>query len=239
MKFSILAQTSHKICFFLMILFLSGCVGYTPTYYSDNIEFIIYGLQANDKDEIHVYVDNQETELEKEKISQNNYPNHKHNVSSKTIYGGKEILYCSSEEYKTSENESFYNISFKIKREYKNKTIKVTRTGKPDKTINLYYQITDEKWASGKAEISRKADTTAAILLLPTNTYETLSICGQAFGNVFKGDPHTGGIVISCLAFIPMAIGVDIYNVVIGLPSTVIINPWTNYQIQQNDENCL
>ena len=130
----------------------------------------------------------------------------------------------------------FYDILFNVKRERQNKTIKITKHGKPDTIFNLYPQITNEKWASGKSEISSKESTTAAILLLPTNTYETVSICGQAVWGGLKGEPHTGGVAVSCLAFIPMAIGVDIYNVVIGLPSTAIINPWTNYKIKKNTD---
>lgn len=53
-------------------------------------------------------------------------------------------------------------------------------------------------------------------------------------GNVIEG----GGITIAPLAWIPVAVGIDVHNIVIGLPNTAIVNPWTNYKIyQQNVED--
>ncbi len=231
MTISALTKIYHKVYFILPIFILSGCIGYTPTYYNDNIEFTVHIVDSSSSDnqnDIHVYIDDKETEFKKIKTFNKNYSSDKESLK---------IAYCSQEEMTIPNNcNSFYDILFNVKREHQNKTIKITKHGKPDTIFNLYPQITNEKWASGKSEISLKESTTAAILLLPTNTYETVSVCGQAVWGVFKREPHTGGVAISCLAFIPMAIGVDIYNIVIGLPSTAIVNPWTNYKIEKSPD---
>ncbi len=227
MPVSILKRIYHKVYFILSISFLPGCIGYTPTYYDDNIEFIIHVIDNtsyNKQDDIRVYIDDKEIEFKKEKCTNKDY------FSDKKAL---EITYCSQEKDTSKNNcNSFYDIRFNVKREYRNKTIKITKYGKPDAIFNLYPQITNEKWASGKAEISRKKSTTAAILLLPTNTYETVSAFGETVRDLFKGVPDSGGITVSFLVFIPMALGVDIYNIFIGFPSTAIINPWINYKIE-------
>ena len=231
MKFSLLAQISHKICPILMIFFLSGCIGYVPNYLDDNVEFTIHGLagaaHTDDKDEIHVYVDDKEIEFKKEKKSGRNYT--WRNLSSHKRQSGKEILYCSTEEYENSlqvKDKFFYDIHFKVKRERQDKIIKITRSGKPDTVFSLHHQITDEKWAESQCDICYNNEKSAAILLLPTNTYAVLV--------------EAAGITPLNWIFLPLSIPGDIYNLVIGLPSTAIINPWTNYQIhQQNGETCL
>ena len=231
MPISALTRTYHKIYFILPIFALWGCIGYTPTYYDDNIEFTVQifdSVHSNNQDEIHVYIDDKEIEFKKEKN-----PNKDYSSKNRRVF---KIVYCPQEKYKDTsptDCKSSYDISFNIKREYQNKTIKITKYGKTDTIFNLHSQITNEKWASGKSEIGLKGKTSAGMLLLPTNTYEVVSVCGQAVGGVFKGEADCGAIAISCLAFIPMALGVDVYNIFIGFPSTAIINPWTNYQIQQ------
>ena len=229
MKLSILV---HNICLILPIFFLFGCIGYTPTYYDDNIEFVICsvsGKSYSDNNDIKVYVDDKEVVVNKQKGC---------DYSSKNKYKAKEVLYLLPKEYKALENDFVYNISFEVKRERKNKIIKITSPDNSDKIINLHYQITDEKWASGKAEGFSKKETTAAILLLPTNTYEVVLLFSSSVVEVFKGNViEGGGITIASLAWIPVAVGIDVYNIVIGLPSTAIVNPWTNYKIyQQNVE---
>ncbi len=61
-------------------------------------------------------------------------------------------------------------------------------------------------------------------------------------GEIFTGNIKEGSLfaTTSLFVWLPIAIGVDIYNVVIGLPSTAIVNPWINYQVQQQKgETCL
>lgn len=227
MPIFILNRIYHKVRFILPIFFLPGCIGYTPTYYDDNIEFTIHvidNVPYDKQDDIRVYTDDKEIEFEKEKCFYKD-----HSLNKRAL----QITYCSQEKDTSKNNcNSFYDIRFNVKREYQNKTIKITKHGKANTIFNLYPQITNEKWASGKSEIGLTGDTSAGMLLLPTNTYKVISVCGEAVRDVFKGVPHSGGITVSCLAFIPMAVGVDIYNVIIGLPSTAIINPWTNYRIE-------
>lgn len=109
--------------------------------------------------------------------------------------------------------------------------------------IILKSSITDEKWATqygGEVfpHVGKSQNYSAGYLLLPTNTYIGIrmipSFLEESGETLFKGQVVSsltwfGAAVIA----IPCGLIVDVYNIVIGLPSTAIINPWYKYTIEQ------
>ena len=76
MTISALTKIYHKVYFILPIFILSGCIGYTPTYYNDNIEFTVHIVDSSSSDnqnDIHVYIDDKETEFKKIKTFNKKY----------------------------------------------------------------------------------------------------------------------------------------------------------------------
>ena len=107
-----------------------------------------------------------------------------------------------------------------LKRSYSDKTVIIKKAGFKDYELNLTSQWTDEKWATayGSGDQTQDVDTSSWGLFVPTHTLESVLLV-----------PVLGiGIL-----YLPGALLVDIYDLLIGGPSTVIMNPWRSYNIQE------
>lgn len=151
----------------------------------------------------------------------------------------------------TPESKVYLNkISQQIKIE--NNRINISRSSSNQKLIIdnnenlseiiLQSKITKDKWAVQYGyEIFPHINNgqyyySASYLLLPTNTYNGIRIVPDFFkefgqqlsnGNIIYSVGCLGGAILA----IPGGLIVDIYNIIIGLPSTAIINPWYSYTV--------
>ena len=127
----------------------------------------------------------------------------------KAIYNGKEYHSCDI---------------IPIEREFRDQQIIIQKQGFKDYSYKLVSEWTDEDWAT---------EGSAATLLLPLNTIEYLGQFITGIGMTFTGEYQGLAMIMSgAIVTIPEFVG-DVYNIVIGLPSTAIINPWRKYKYQK------
>lgn len=201
------------------LVWLSGCIGYIPQYYDSEITDVpIYGLKIT-KD-VKAYVDGKPAEITT--LGRNWYFNKGHNFEWDA--------YCVKNKKKCYSGGNLPKI--RVNRLKEDRELTLTRPGYKDLHFVLKRQLTDEKWAHGTAELFVIGDMTAAVMLVPSNTLLTLYAFGKSIGYIPE-DALTGTATSSlALVGLPAAMGVDVYNLLIGLPSTAVVNPWFNYRLE-------
>lgn len=203
----------------MSILILSSCIGYIPEYYDTRETIIpVYGLKITDN--VKAYVDDEPAEITTSGITYTFDKGHNFQWDKNCADNKKEC--------------SIYTTLPKIKvnRLPKDRKLKLTRDGYEDLHFTLKNQLTDEKWAKGHGEFWATGEAPATVLLVPSNTLSTVYALWIGLRETFE-DPLSGiKITTLSLAGLPVAMAVDIYNLSIGLPSTVILNPWYNYRIE-------
>ncbi len=103
-----------------------------------------------------------------------------------------------------------------IQRTYSDQEIIIEKEGYKDYHLKLTSQWTDEKWAHFDSIMGDGHDKSAGYLFFPSHT----ALCILEIG-------------IGWL-FLPWGVASDIYNIVIGAPSTLIINPWRKMSWDKN-----
>lgn len=198
-----------KYVFCLLAVFmLSGCWGYVPKYYDKEQEIFVHG---DFDDNIHIYVDDKELKTDKkiEKYSD----------------CGKNIANCDNIKERKK-------LSFKIPRSSSDKQISIVQNGVEVEKVQLIAELTDEKWAQGiMYEVSQNAGKkkSAAVLLLPTNTYYGLE---EIITDIPRMNGDNAMVLMAIIVCLPVSLATDIYNIVIGFPSTAVVNPWFEYSLQ-------
>lgn len=122
-----------------------------------------------------------------------------------------------------------------VNRSWQDKEIIVKKEGYKDEKVILDSVATNEKWANDGHD-------SGATLLIPVHTMVS---AGAAVGAVVASPVTTvAGVAtkqpevilaapavgVAGLLSLPFSLGVDLCNIFIGAPSTVIINPWRKYQ---------
>ena len=136
------------------------------------------------------------------------------NIDLKKEYGITNVdLIYEDKEVKSSDLIS-------IERSYSDKEVVIKKEGFKDYHLKLKSDWTDEKWATLKDTMIRDydSDESAARLFIPLGTMESI-IAIPAFG--------------MGLLYLPWGIANDVYNIVIGAPSTLIINPWRKFEVEE------
>ena len=110
--------------------------------------------------------------------------------------------------------------------------ITLSKEGFEDKKIELESHLTDEKWAEISTLSGKRDDSSVLTLLVPMNTPGCTGegFVASSMGAAMSGKPYLFlltpiGIVVGFV----VGVGTDIYNIVWGIPSTIITNPWYEY----------
>ncbi len=209
-----------KKYFLVVILFsLSSCMGYIPKYYDGKtVSVPINGLEIT-KD-VKAYVDGKPVKI------------------VRSCYNEEAFTWCHADEASCKKNpkssaECLPEIT--VERLLKDRELRLTRDGYEDQVFILKYKLTGEKWARGGApELFKSGDKSGSVLLLPTNTYGAFSLFGEGFVGTVRGQKHAWELMFLSVSFLPLNVVVDVYNLFIGLPSTVVVNPWYDYKIEND-----
>ena len=208
------------------IFFLCGCA-LQPKYYSydytdvrlDGIDIDInsttpYGVTA--------FLDVKEVELV-------NVRSQGHQV---WCNGKRSIYFCDGA-------GNYHPVAARIKRDSQEHELRLKRPRYQDIVFRLSPQYTDELWAEGHNEWFGRNESNHWHMIIPYNTGAAIAVAGVGIisipellgkGNFIEAGKNTG---ISIIA-IPVGLVQDIYNIIIGIPSVYIINPWTNYKLDIN-----
>ncbi|MBP3346787.1 MAG: hypothetical protein J6L86_07175 [Alphaproteobacteria bacterium] len=146
--------------------------------------------------------------------------------------GKRSMYYC-------DRGGSYHPVAARVKRDSQEHELRLKRPGYQDIVFRLSPQYTNELWSEGHNEWFGRRESNHWHMLLPYNTVAGIGVSVVAMvavpkylvkGNFIKVGKHIGyGI-----AAIPVGLVQDIYNIVIGIPSVYIINPWTNYKLDVN-----
>ena len=109
--------------------------------------------------------------------------------------------------------------NFDVYRSWLDKEVVIKRQGYKDYHLELQSTWSDEKWAKWAPLLAEKHKESGALLMTPYNTF-------YIFTHMFE-EPAA----ILCL---PVTLILDVYNIVIGGPSTALINPWKKYEYNTN-----
>ena len=110
-------------------------------------------------------------------------------------------------------------VDLTVYRSWSDKNILIKKHGYQDYHLPLHSVWSDEKWAKWAPLMAKQEQKSGAFLMTPYNTF-------FVFGHTLEEPP-----IILCL---PVALIVDVYNIVIGGPSTALINPWKKYEYDTN-----
>ena len=108
---------------------------------------------------------------------------------------------------------------FKVYRSWEDKEVVIKKKGYKDYHLKLSSSWSDEKWAKWEPLLAGAQDKSGAWLMTPYNTFYILA-------HTFEEPP-----VLLCL---PVTLVLDVYNIVIGGPSTALLNPWKQYYYETN-----
>ena len=103
-----------------------------------------------------------------------------------------------------------------IKRSYSDKEVVIKKEGFKDYHLKLKSEWTDEKWATLNDVMINNydVDESAAYLFIPVGTITCI-------------------VTVIGIIYLPWGIANDIYNIVIGAPSTLVINPWRKFEVEE------
>lgn len=114
-------------------------------------------------------------------------------------------------------NTTNNHVNFSVFRSWFDKEIIIKKQGYKDYHLQLNSEWSSEKWAEWHPLLAASRQESGGLLMLPYNT-------GFILGHMFEEPP-----VILCL---PVTILLDVYNMLIGGPSTAILNPWKEYKYE-------
>ena len=104
---------------------------------------------------------------------------------------------------------------FSVFRSWFDKEVTIKKEGYQDYRLQLTSEWSDEKWADWQPLLAGSHQESGAFLTFPYNSFFILA-------HTFENPP-----VILCL---PVSLVLDVYNIVIGGPSVVLLNPWKKYE---------
>lgn len=150
----------------------------------------------------------------------------------------KSEVWCNGERsmYHCDGIGSYMPVAARVKRDFQKHELRLKRAGYQDIVFSLTPQYTDELWAEGHNEWAGRGEASHWNMLLPYNTGAGFVMAAIAFigasdsikeGN-FKGFWRFLGIGV---AVVPVGLVQDVYNIIIGIPSVYILNPWMNYKL--------
>ncbi|MBR6411720.1 MAG: hypothetical protein IKS41_00980 [Alphaproteobacteria bacterium] len=103
-----------------------------------------------------------------------------------------------------------------IERSYSDKELIIRKKGYQDYHLKLISDWTDEKWATENDVMINNydVDVSAAYLFIPMGTITSI-------------------VTVIGIIYLPWGIANDVYNIVIGAPSTLIVNPWRKFYMEE------
>jgi len=125
----------------------------------------------------------------------------------------------------------------KVNRSWVDKEITVKKEGYKDETVKLKSVATKDRWSKTSNLFSSKRSSGAS-LLIPIHTLLSAGAVVAGTGALgaglvtLNGHEMSDGLLMEGLGAVtlPAAAAIDLFNIFIGLPSTAIVNPWTEYK---------
>ena len=153
-------------------------------------------------------------------------------MSSPEYYNNEQTIFLRRPENSTLVLEGYESNIKEIKVKSSPFSLKgiISKEGFEDKTIEIKSHFTDDQWATISHMNGDDKKTSALSLLIPMNTFGYTSAGFIAGSYGLMGGP-VGIITIpvgTVLGFI-YGLGKDVYNIIIGIPSVIILNPWYEY----------
>ena len=124
-----------------------------------------------------------------------------------------------------------------VNRSWRNKEITVKKEGYKDEKVKLKSVATKDQWADTFGDKESGAN-----LLIPIHTaIPAAAVVGSPIIAVAGVANHDSDMIATAPAIgaagllaLPFGIAMDLFNIFIGAPSTAIINPWREYEYNEN-----
>ena len=129
----------------------------------------------------------------------------------------------------------------KLKRSFSDLKVLLSQEGFESKEITIKSHLTDDKWAEVGYIVYGKDTGSAFYLLPPVNTIgaPSATLMGSSIKVGISNQPLLIPLIpVAVVVSLIAGVGLDIYNLVYGIPSVIIANPWYEYdkEIDLSDE---